>query len=100
MKRPILYGLVLAFTFYFGWVTPRNRYQLFRYETENTNLFLNVIRMDTWTGEIQSTFTMPDPSGRGTIGDYWQTIYIIKNQKTANDLYELRKRIQQNPISK
>ena len=95
MKRESLMIIGLLIAFLCGWAAPRSRYQLFRYETDNPKLFLNAIRMDTWTGEIQTIFTMPDPSGKGTIGDYWNNIYVIKDQKTANGLYELRKKYQQ-----
>lgn len=91
MNRETLIIIGLSIAFLCGWSTPRSRYQLFRYETDNPKLFLNAIRMDTWTGEIQTIFNMPDPSGVGSVCEYWGTVPVKKTQEEATQIYNDRK---------
>lgn len=91
MKRETLVVIGLSIAFICGWTAPRNRYQLFRYETDNPKLFFNAIRMDTWTGEIQTIMRMPDPDGSGSICDYWHTLPVKKTQDEAIRVYNDRK---------
>lgn len=91
MKRPILYGLALAFTFYLGWITPRNRYQLVHFDLAPDKRQYDATRIDTWTGDIQVIMRLPDPTGGDYLCDYWATVPVKKDAQTAYSLYDFRK---------
>ena len=47
--------------------------------------------MDTWTGDIQVIFRMPDPDGGDYLCDYWTTVPVKKTEDEAIQIYNDRK---------
>jgi len=91
MTRNTLIIIGLSLAFLCGWATPRNRYQLIHFDLAANKKQYDATRMDTWTGEVQVIFRMPDPNGSDYLCDYWATVPIKKTETEAVRVYDDRK---------
>jgi hypothetical protein len=91
MKREILIILGLSIAFVCGWAAPRNRYQLIHFDLAANKKQYDAVRIDTWTGDVQVIFRMPDPDGSDYLCDYWATVPVKKTQDEAIRVYNDRK---------
>jgi hypothetical protein len=91
MKREILIIIGLSIAFVCGWAAPRNRYQLIHFDLAANKKQYDAVRIDTWTGDVQVIFRMPDPDGSDYLCDYWATVPVKKTQDEAIRVYNDRK---------
>jgi hypothetical protein len=95
MKQPIVIGVALLLSFYCGWITPRNRYQLLHFDVAANQKQYDATRIDTWTGEIQVMMRMPEPNGGDYLCDYWVTVPNVHTEAKAIEIYNTRKKFDQ-----